>query len=301
MKLIKRALALVAVFTLLLTGCTPAVPSMSDPTEPSEPAQLAIPSTPSPEPPSSPTSPQAPEQTLVPLSAAWKQQVENDWYTTTGTDLGDWENIVEDTEGIRYYGTYSGYDILFVPGNGEAETQLEIENMTFEYQNTFEIYAYREGDFTPIKKLSTQGKLTRGNLVELLAVHRSYGRTSTGERTPVLTMDTLGMMKVAFLKAYNLTEKYTLAQLSVAYYGQYGEAHVGFINCDGMAYTQAVTNDTIDGVTFRYPTGQKLQVVHEGKLLSLREAFDQGLLTREDLVAIRNQLNPQNEDNLVTE
>ena len=302
MKLIKRTLAFLAVLALLLTGCAPAAgPEPNADGSVLQPTQPTTPTNPTLDPPATPTLPLVPDLTLTPLSTAWKQQVEEDWTATTGTDLGDWYDVQEDNDGIRYYGTYGGYDILFMPGRGEAETQLEIENMTFEHHNTFEIYAYREGSFTPIKELSGQGKLTTGNLVELLAVHRSYGRTSIGDRTPpVLTADTLELMKLTFLKAYDLTEKYTTADLSVVYYGQYGEAHVGFFN-GIMGYTQALTSDTVGGVTFRYTTGQKLQVVWGGQLLSLKEAYEQGHLTREDLVTIRNRLNPPTEDNLVTE
>ena len=106
------------------------------------------------------------------------------------------------------------------------------------------------------------------------------------------------MMKLVFLEKYAPNGKYTTQDLTVVYYGQYGDAHVGFIN-GIMAYTQALTSDNIDGVIFRYNSGQKLQVVHEGELLSLKAAYEQGLLTREDLIAIRNDLNPQGNENLV--
>ena len=105
-------------------------------------------------------------------------------------------------------------------------------------------------------------------------------------------------MKQAFLQQKVGDTRWTTRDLSVIYYGDYNGAHVGFIN-GIMAYTQALTSDNIDGVIFRYNTGQKLQVVCEGQLMSLKEAYEQGLLTREDLVAIRNQLNPQ-QDNSVS-
>ena len=87
--------------------------------------------------------------------------------------------------------------------------------------------------------------------------------------------------------------------MSVAYFGQYGEAHVGFIN-GIMMYTQALTSETIAGVTFRYNTGQKLLVYFEGELMRLGEAYDRGVLTQEHLIALHNAYAPK-DDSFATE
>ena len=247
-----------------------------------------------------PADPQPGDEDIHTLLAVCYNEIEEAWYLTTSTPLGDWcEDDTNDyTDGVRYYGSYDGYDIFFRPNGDDAITKLEVEDVTFEHSNGFEIYAYRSGTFTPIKKLASQGKLPQGALVELAAVHQSYEGRSHGTQDPTLTTATLELMKMTFLTANNLADRYSVANLSVVYYGQFGDAHVGFINCDGMVYTQALTNDTIDGITFRYTSGQTLQVVYGSQLLSLREAFEQGYLTRDDLISIRNKLNPQNTDNL---
>ncbi len=293
MKFSKKSLIALGISALLLTACTPTV-------DPELGANPTIPVV-------NPTNPSQPEkqegETLTVLSAAWKQQVEQDWYTATGETLGSWDDALADDDGIRYYGNHNGYDILFRPTGDAAVTNLKIEDVTFTYSTTFEIYAYRDGNFTPIKELTAQGKLSDGNLAEMLAVHRAYGMSSTDPGTlpgPMLTAEAQEKMKLAFLEEHNLVEKYTTSDLSVAYYGQYGEAHVGFIN-GIMMYTQALTSETIAGVTFRYNTGQKLQVYFEGELMGLQEAYDRGALTVEELTEIRDTLNPMSQDNVFTE
>lgn len=298
MKFVKKTVATLTISALLLTGCAE-VPPATDPTvqpKPSGgPTQPFIPTQPT-----QPSQPQLGDQSMNMLTATRLSEIEAAWLLTTSAPLGDWCEDGDDgyTDGVRYYGSYDGYDILFRPTGDDAITQLEVEDVTFEHRNGFEIYAYRSGTFTPIKELASQGKLPQGALVELVAMHRSYEGRSAGTQDSVLTANTMEQMKLAFLKAYDLSSEYTTRDLSVVYYGQYGDAHVGFIN-GIMSYTQALTNDTIDGITFRYNTGQKLQVVCEGQLMSLKEAYEQGFLTREDLVAIRNDLNPQ-QDNSVS-
>ena len=76
MKLWKKILALLAVSALLLTGCAPAgepAPNLDGPillpTQPSTSTNPTLDSD------TTPTLPLTPDQALVPLSAAWKQQV----------------------------------------------------------------------------------------------------------------------------------------------------------------------------------------------------------------------------------
>lgn len=298
MRFLKKTITLMAV-SALLVGCTPTVtptPTVDDPS-------LVVPPTTQPTVQPDPSGdPLYSEPTegiaLVPLSTAWKQQVEEDWAAATGTDLGAWENVVEHVDGIRYYGCYNGYEILFRPTGDDAVTDLEIENVTFSHTTTFEIFAYQDGEFIPIKDLAEQGELTNGNLVELVAVHRAYGRSSIDPEGPVVTLETLELMKVAFLNQFVRDEQYTTADLSVVYLGEYSGAHVGFIN-GILMYTQALTSDNIDGVIFRYNTGQKIQVFFEGELMGLPEAYERGILSRDDLLAIQKEHNPQ-PDNLVT-
>lgn len=296
MKLVKKTVAALAVSALLLTGCN-LVPPENVPTVPTKPSGAPT----QPLVPTQPTQPQVGDQSMNMLSAARVSEIEDAWLLTTNVPLGEWCEDDGDsyTDGVRYYGSYGGYDILFRPTGDDAITELEVGDLTFEHRCGFEVYAYRDGSFTPLQELYSQGKLTGGHLIELAALHRAYEGRTVGALGPALTADALELMKLAFLKKYAPDGKYTTRDLTVVYYGQYGDAHVGFIN-GIMAYTQALTSDNIDGVIFRYNTGQKLQVYFKGELMGLGEAYDRGILTQEHLIALHKAYTPK-DDNLVTE
>lgn len=293
MNRMKKPFALVIISALLLAGCTPAVspepyvewpPQITAPTDPTQS-----------------TAPAEPQEDIAHSAAARMEEIENAWYVATGATLAPW--CVEEgdafTDGVRYYGTYAGFDIIFLPTAGEAITELEIEDVTFKHNNTFDIYAYRDGSFTPLQELYAGGHLSLSELRDLSLLHLTYETRLKRPGTPSITLDIQQGMKLAFLTQYVDSDDYTTKDLSVVYYGEYGGAHVGFINGIFM-YTQALTSETVGGVTFRYNTGQKLQVYYEGELMGLGEAYDRGILTQDHLIALHSAYAPK-DDSAVTE
>lgn len=307
MKHVKKIFALLTIFALLLTGCVPAVAPEPGPVHPPEwpisPEDPAQPDTSS--------DPTVPSQSvdnaeITRLSATQMQQIENDWYTATGVSFGEWCEVDEEefVDGVRYYGSYAGFQIIFRPTGNDAITELEVEDLTFTHNNGFEIYAYRDGTFTPLQEACEEGKLSVTELKELSLQHLAYEtrakRPMIPSVTPVITLDIQQGMKQAFLRQYVNDDRWTTEDLSIISYGEYNGAYVGFINGIFM-YTQAFTSETVAGVTFRYNTGQKLLVYFEGELIGLQQAYDRGALTVEALETIRNTLNPMSQDNVFTE
>lgn len=307
MKHVKKILALLTIFALLLTGCVPAVAPEPGPVHPPEwpisPEDPAQPDTSS--------DPTVPSQSvdnaeITRLSATQMLQIENDWYTATGVSFGEWCEVDEEefVDGVRYYGSYAGFQIIFRPTGDDAITELEVDDLTFAHNNGFEIYAYRDGTFTPLQEACEEGKLSVTELKELSLQHLAYEarakRPMIPSVTPVITLDIQQGMKQAFLRQYVNDDRWTTEDLSIISYGEYDGAHVGFINGIFM-YTQALTSETVAGVTFRYNTGQKLLVYFEGELIGLQQAYDRGALTVEALETIRNTLNPMSQDNVFTE
>lgn len=239
------------------------------------------------------------------LSAARMEEIENAWYTATGTALGNWFDAEEDnlSDGVRYYGSYAGFDILFRPNGDDAVTDLEVEGLTFSHNTGFELYAYQDGVFRPLHEICALGALTSEHLHVIQLRHLMMEMQPSDGFYPLPTVTDpdaiLEHMKTAFLNQYVDSGDYTTKDLSVVYYGEYGGAHVGFIN-GILMYTQALTSETVGGVTFRYNTGQKLLVYFEGELMRLGEAYDRGILTQEHLTALHNVYVPK-DDSLVTE
>ena len=135
--------------------------------------------------------------------------------------------------------------------------------------------------------------------MNLLSLRMAHGRFElhSGPVIPtyndmVDTTDAELLMKQAFLSVYDEKGEYSANDLSVTFYGTYGEAHVGFIN-GILMYTQAISTERIAGLLFRYNTGQRIQVYHNGELMPLAEAYDRGVLTQEDIATIHGKFMPK--------
>ena len=70
------------------------------------------------------------------------------------------------------------------------------------------------------------------------------------------------------------------------YYGTYNDSVVMMISDSFSMYTQALRDERIAGVKFRYTTGQGITVWNDGAFYSLEDAYKQKLLTRKDLKKI---------------
>ena len=71
-------------------------------------------------------------------------------------------------------------------------------------------------------------------------------------------------------------------------YGEFRGTHVVMFN---ELAPQVLTSETVDGVTFNYPTTIHLTAYKNGYFYSLSEAFEQGLLTHGNLVTLRDKYN----------
>ena len=71
-------------------------------------------------------------------------------------------------------------------------------------------------------------------------------------------------------------------------YGEFHGTHVVMFNEIAL---QVLTSETVDGVTFNYPTSTHLTAYNNGNFYSLQEAFDNGLLTHSNLLTLRNNYN----------
>ncbi len=79
----------------------------------------------------------------------------------------------------------------------------------------------------------------------------------------------------------------------IAVYGEYNDAVALMIYGKNTSYTQALWSEEVDGVTFNYKDGNYIVVFDGSGFLRLSEAFENGLLTHDDLVAIASRM-PRN-------
>lgn len=222
-----------------------------------------------------------------PLSSK-KLEIENAWLQVNGRELGAWysEEDGKAIDGIRYYGSYDGLDILFESGQLTAVTSQKIGDATFSHSSSFRLLAYQNGTFYDLKDAYEDGKVSDETLELLASLHLQYEqRLYPIFSQPPMDGDVLEQMKQAFLKQYVEEGMGTTKDLTVIYYGEYDGAHVGFIN-GILHYTQAFNSEKIGNFTFQYTTGQKLLVYYDGALMGLRQAYEEGILSDEAVGAL---------------
>lgn len=72
-------------------------------------------------------------------------------------------------------------------------------------------------------------------------------------------------------------------------YGEFDGTHVLLFN---VLSNQVLTLEIVDEVVFYHPSQIKFTVYNDGNFYSLHEAFDNGLLTHDNLLTVRDRYNP---------
>lgn len=117
-----------------------------------------------------------------------KKDIEKAWLAKDGTELV-WDST--DAAGARHYGTYNGYDILFIPkptmNPGPIITSLRFSwDTIFVSSEPFRLYAYQDGEFRGLFYVYQDGLISDEQLSQIVLTHRVYeGRSSN----PVATED----------------------------------------------------------------------------------------------------------------
>ena len=73
-------------------------------------------------------------------------------------------------------------------------------------------------------------------------------------------------------------------------YGEFGKTYVLIMQ---GAYSQVFTTEAVDDVVFHHSAAVTFTVYNNGSFYSLQEAFDNGLLTHDNLLTLRDKYNPQ--------
>lgn len=76
--------------------------------------------------------------------------------------------------GDSYYGTYSGYDIVFQPTMLAVVTTMEIGGVEFTYGSSFILYAHKDGRFHMLRDVYEQGLITAEEIAQIGQAHRKY-------------------------------------------------------------------------------------------------------------------------------
>ncbi len=77
-------------------------------------------------------------------------------------------------------------------------------------------------------------------------------------------------------------------EVHVDCYGEFDGAHVVMLTMDEEGFMAVVGGETVGGVEFRYNYASlRFNVWYDGSFYTLQEAFDEGILTHDDLLTVR--------------
>ena len=89
----------------------------------------------------------------------------------------------------------------------------------------------------------------------------------------------------AYAKQHNVDK----SEISFTCYAEFGGTHVLMLN---WVYPDALSEEIVHGVVFRHNQIKTFDVYNKGKFYSLQEAFNNGLLTHNNLLTLRDSYNP---------
>ena len=115
------------------------------------------------------TKPTMPEtEVMQDIEKAWKKRTgeELEWYT---------DNL---WVGMRYYGSYDGYEILFYPTESVTDmfAELTVGGCSFWHSDTFEIYAYRDGKFRTLLDAYDSGDISGDSVAAIYEIHKPFAK-----------------------------------------------------------------------------------------------------------------------------
>jgi len=103
-----------------------------------------------------------------------------------------------------------------------------------------------------------------------------------------LTEETETKIKQDYLSFDVSREPYSTAEDVVLYnyYGTYGGCVAATMGYGYYSYSTMITHENIDGITISYPNSNKILVWNDGNFCHLQEAYDNSLLTKDDIIRI---------------
>lgn len=197
----------------------------------------------------------------------------------------------------QYFGKKGSKIFLAVQDTYNALTVFEAAGYKFVLDGAeSNVFVYENGKVTPIFEAYENGSVTKSDVAFAHERHLAYSQAILGGKEEVPPPAKLKIATSANLPEDLVREivweyiagadegelDYTY---SVRCFGKFGEAYAVMIDGPFM-YTQAMRTEVIAGYTFTFPDGQRMYIYKEGNFYTLLKAYELGVISEEDIVAI---------------
>lgn len=190
---------------------------------------------------------------------------------------------IDDVTITKYLGTYNGsyvavindgFHVLFT----EYLISLQYEGFDFSYANGYPIRVWNNGTFYDIVGAYENNLLTKENLGTIADLYN-------GEKTEVITQ-----VKTSYLNDFikkNRPDATIQDVIIKEYLGTYSNSFVGILyDKENCLFTDHEFFYEVDGLNFSYSNGYPMLVWNAGSFSLLHEAYENNLLTKNDLEKI---------------
>lgn len=203
------------------------------------------------------------------------------------------------------YGEFDGANVLIIFfRNSVFSTALStetVDGVDFHFSVVMTFDVYREGAFYTLQEAFDNEWLNHADLLTVRSKHKaenekiyeSFKEQEEDDKSPiVLEKEIKQEIKAAFVKEHK-NDKYPVKEdeISLRCYGSFDGVYVLFVDVESWAYTDEEWSEVIGDVEFFYGSGQTMTVYSDGVFYSLAEAYENGILSRDNLLTVRQNRN----------
>jgi len=188
----------------------------------------------------------------------------------------------------EYCGTYNSADIVVFSGgmeyDGDGEVRV-IAGVRLQYDAGKPIMAYRRGNIYTLEELYSKKLLDRDDFTAIAEIHNKceFEIESLSEE---LYEQIINDYTTRLQTENNYDPEEYLPFEVIEYCGTYNGAVAVMLDGGGLSYLAVIVVDEVADVSIHYGSSNQIWLWKDGDFLTVKEAFEQGVLTADNVSEI---------------
>ena len=208
---------------------------------------------------------------------------------------GNANNVV-----YKSYGEFNGTNVLIISFKGDLVGQAFnteiVDGVDYHFNVWITFDVYRKGSFYTLQEAFNNKWLNHGDLLTVRSNHKVdfkgayeyFEEQKENEKSPIVLEKAVKQeIKAAFVEAnkneYSLCEQ----EISLRCYGAFDGVYVLYVDVESWMYPSVVWSEVVADVEFVYGSGQSLKAYSDGAFYSLTDAYENGILSRDNLLTVQ--------------
>ena len=164
---------------------------------------------------------------------------------------------------LDYLGSYNGYHLLLIPADAPAPGRIEIAGYEFHYNTSFNVLAYKQGEFIYLEDAYDSGIISKKAIAQASQINQD-----------IMSEFYCECFRMVYEDLYGSVDHFR-------FYGRENRHYIAFVQRSDAEST--VTTKEIAGSEFRFPKEFFLYAVSTQyqEFIDLEEAYEKGLVSKE--------------------